>query len=146
MQRFITIALAFSCFFLIVTSLPRLIAQEESCLARTIPVTPIDDHGIPLQDLKASSLQGKVHGRPVTVLSTTLNTRPRRIMVCVDMSGSMVAGPDTKWPVTQIMLEDIAQAGPTVGQLGMELFAEKVFDVVDISSNPHAVCMKVALL
>ena len=145
MQRFITIALAFSCFFLTLTSLPRLIAQEESCLDRTIPVTPIDAHGIPLRDLQASSLRGKVHGRPVAVISTTLNTLPRRLMVCVDMSGSMW-GPEGVWPVTQMMLEDIAQAGPAVGQIGMELFAEKVFEVVNISPDPLAMRKKVASL
>jgi hypothetical protein len=145
MQRFIAFGLAFSSFFLIVTRLPRLIAQDNPCLIRTIPVTPIDARGNPLQDLQASSLLGKVHGRPVAILSATLNTQPRRIMVCVDMSGSMWGGGGA-WPVTQMMLENIAQAGPTVGQLGMELFAEKVFDVLNFSSNPHAVRMKVASL
>jgi hypothetical protein len=145
MQRFIAFGLAFSSFFLVVTGLPRLIAQDNPCLTRTIPVTPIDARGTPLQDLQASSFLGKVHGRPIAVLSTTLNTQPRRIMVCVDMSGSML-GSGGVWPVTQMMLEDIAESGPLVGQIGMELFAEKVFDLVNISSDPHAMRMKVASL
>jgi len=145
MQRFIAFRLAFSCFFLVVTGLPRLIAQDNPCLTRTIPVTPIDARGNPLQDLQASSLLGKVHGRRVAVLSTRLNTQPRRIMVCVDMSGSMW-GTGAAWPVTQMMLEYIAQAGPTVGQLGMELFAEDVFDVVRISPDPAAFRMKATSL
>jgi hypothetical protein len=145
MQRLIAIGLAFCSFFLAVTSLPRLIAQQDPCLTRTVSVTPIDARGIPLQNLQASSLLGKLHGRPVAVLSTTLDTPPHRIMVCVDMSGSMW-GSEGAWPVTQTMLEDITQAGPTVGQVGMELFSEKVFDVVNISPNPRAMRMKVALL
>jgi len=145
MPRFIAFGLAFSSFFLVVTGLPRLIAQDNPCLTRTIPVMPIDARDNPLQDLQASSLLGKAHGQPVAVLSTTLNTQPRRIMVCVDMSGSMW-GSGAAWPVTQMMLEYFAQAGPTVGQIGMELFAEKVFDAVNISPNPSAMRMKVASL
>jgi hypothetical protein len=142
MQRFIAFGLVFSSFFLVVTGLPRLIAQDNPCLTRTIPVTPIDARGTPLQDLQASSLLGKVHGRPVAILSATLNTQPRRIMICVDTSGSMMA--PGLWSVIRMMLEDIARVGPTVGQLGMELFAEDVFDVVNISPNPNAVRMKTA--
>ena len=145
MQRVIALGLAFSSFYLTASGLPRLMAQEEPCLTRTIPVTAVDAHGTPLQDLQASSLAGKVHGRLVAVLSTTLNIQPHRIMVCVDMSESMW-GPGSLWPITQTMLEDIAQSGPLVGQIGMELFAEKVFDVVNISSNPNPVRMKVASL
>jgi hypothetical protein len=150
MQRVIALGLAFSSFYLTASGLPRLMAQEEPCLTRTIPVTAVDAHGTPLQDLQASSLAGKVHGRPAAVLSTTLNIQPHRIMVCVDMSGSMwgpdLVTPSIKWPVTRIMLEDIAQAGPTVGQLGMELFAGDVFDVVDISPDPAAFRMKATSL
>jgi hypothetical protein len=123
-----------------------LIAQEDPCLTRTIPITPIDAQGNPLRGLRASNLLGKVHGRPVEILSVTLNTQPRRIMVCVDLSGSMTSSPGGLWPVTRIMLEDIAEAGPTVGQIGMELFAEDVFYAVNISPNPGAVRMKVASL
>jgi hypothetical protein len=50
------------------------------------------------------------------------------------------------WPVTQMMLEDIAQGGPAIGQIGMELFAEKVFEVVNISPDPLAMRKKVASL
>ncbi len=146
MRWLIAFGLTLSTGLMIPACLSPLLAQEDACLTRTIPVTPIDAHADPLQDLKALSLLGKVHGRPVTFLSTTRNTQPRRIMVCVDMSRSMVAGPDIKWPVTRMMLEDIAQAGPTVGQIGMELFTEKVFDLVNISPNPSAMRMKVASL
>jgi len=123
-----------------------LVAQDDPCLVRTIPVTAIDAHGNPVQELQASNLVGKLRGQPVEILSATLNTRPRRIMVVVDMSGTMLEPSAGKWPVTRTMLEDVGQAAPIPGQIGMEFFAENVFGAVSVSPNPESVRMRVAWL
>lgn len=124
-----------------------LAAQEDPCLVRTIPVTAIDAHGNPVQELQASNLVGKLRGQPVKFLSATLNTRPRPIMVVVDMSGSMWQPSGVgMWPLTRMMLEDLARTAPAGGQIGLGFFGDGMFDVVSISSNPLAVRKKVASL
>ena len=63
---------------------------QNTCLDRTISVNVYDERGVPVRDLSAANFQGKLHGQPVTITSATYDVGPRRIVILLDVSGSMV--------------------------------------------------------
>jgi len=125
---------------------PFLRADDNPCLTRTIVVTAIDAQGNPVKNLQASDLAGKLHGQPVQVLSAELTRRRPRIMVVVDMSGSMVDPNDRLWPITRMMLEDVVRLDSAEGQIGLAHFGTDVFKLVGLSPDRYAVHKEVAAL
>ena len=121
-------------------------AQDDPCLTRTVVVTAIETQGNPVKNLQASDLAGKLHGQPVQVVSLELTRRRPRIMVVLDMSGSMVAPDDRVWPITRMMLEDVVRLDSEAGQMGLALFGTEVFKLVGLSSDLYAVHKEVAAL
>jgi hypothetical protein len=64
-------------------------AQQDSCLYRTLAVNVVTDDGKPVEGLSAQNFQGKLHGRALGIESAARDSGPRRIVLVLDVSGSM---------------------------------------------------------
>jgi hypothetical protein len=74
--------------------LGQLPARTEPCLDRTIPVNVYSEKGQPLLGLTAANFKASVKGAPLEVMAAAYGVGPRRIVVLIDTSGSMLpSGP-----------------------------------------------------
>jgi acyl-CoA synthetase (NDP forming) len=84
-------------------------AQEPPCSQRTVLATVIDKPGNPVRGLSAANFRGEFRGHTVQIISATLDTRPRRIVLLVDASGSMTAADSRrKWDAAKMIATALA--------------------------------------
>ena len=136
------VALSVSVSLCLVSSLR---AQEPPCLQRTVVANVLTEAGQPVADVPASSFRGTFRGKPVRVLSATRDLGPRRVVVLLDASGSMLDG-GAKWPLARRAVGDILNALPAKNQITLLVFAAKVDAVVGFSEGRQAIADKIAAL
>jgi hypothetical protein len=106
----------------------------------TIIVNVLDRNGNPLRDLTKDSFQVKINKQPVTVLSASYEIAPRRIVVLLDMSGSMGGNADSKkWKIAREVVEDLLTQTPPEVQIAFLTFTEQVHDVFDFRESRSAI-------
>ena len=115
----------------VVSSLP---AQEPPCSQRTVLATVIDREGNPVRGLTAANFRGEFRGHPVQIVSATLDTRPRRIVVLVDASGSMTeADSRKKWDTAKMIALDFLAS--TKSSVSLLTFSTTVLEKVGFESD-----------
>jgi hypothetical protein len=117
-----------------------LAAQENSCLHRTLPFNILDSRMRLIRISDASYFQGKLGRAPVKILSVGRDNRPRRIVIMLDTSGSMLGDPpERKWQLAQFVAAHIAKAKLPNTSLALLLFSDQVNQEVDFSEGDSAV-------
>ena len=106
-------------------SLANLSAQDSDCARRTVPVGVVDREWSFVPGLSASNFRGWLRGRDVEVLSTTIDTGPRHIVLLLDASGSIMH-PDTVWDGMKSLSEDLIRYGPPQSFIAQMAFSESV--------------------
>ena len=113
-------------------------AQDASCLRRTLPITVHDSHWLQFHGLTPKDFQAKFRGQPVKILSVHPDTRPHRIVVLLDTSGSMrgeVSGKE--WKLASSVAAHFGQANLKSTSLALFLFSDKVLEEIDFAQgNP----------
>lgn len=96
----------------------------------------IDRQGMAVRDLTKDSFQVKVNGRRATLLEASYSLAPRRIVVLLDMSGSMAGVTEhKKWQIARESLEDLLVDTPPDVSIALLTFSDQVHDVSDFSQN-----------
>lgn len=126
----------------VVSSLP---AQELPCSQRTILATVIDREGNPVRGLSAADFRGEFRGHAVQIISATLDTRPRRMVIVLDASGSMIA-PKAKWDAVQVLASDALRFAPSGSSMALLIFSSTVLDKTGLESGPGPLARRLALL
>ncbi|MSO18911.1 MAG: hypothetical protein EXQ56_00355 [Acidobacteria bacterium] len=67
----------------------RILLGQESCLQQSVPVGVIDSRGELVAGLDISSFRGEFRGKPVEIKSAMIDHQPRRILMLLDVSGSI---------------------------------------------------------
>ena len=119
------------------TPLTAIFAQETSCIHRTLPVTVMDSSGRVIHGLLPSDFSVRIHGRPATVLSVSLDKRPHRTVVLLDASGSMVDRPlkGRPWELALKIASDIAESNSENAPLALIIYSDKVHEQVDFAQG-----------
>jgi len=89
-----------------------LIAAQEVPKPATLPILAnvLDLRGNAIRDLSKSNFKISFDKKPITVLDARYTQGPRRIVVLLDMSGSMQGDADsTKWKIAKEAVEDLLQ-------------------------------------
>jgi|ERR1700687_3444876 len=75
---------------------------------RSLLVNVLDRNGNAVRDLAKDSFRAKVNGHPATVVEARYSLAPRRIVVLLDMSGSMAGETEKnkKWRIAREAIED----------------------------------------
>ena len=75
--------------------------------ASSLLVNVLDRHDNAVRDLPIDDFRVKVNGHPAAVVEAHYNLAPRRIVVLLDMSGSMAGGTEKnrKWQIAREAIE-----------------------------------------
>lgn len=117
-----------------------LAAQEDSCLHRTLPFNILDSRMRLIRISDTSYFQGRLGRASVKILSVNPDARPRRIVIMLDTSGSMLGDPPgRKWQLAQFVAAHIAKAKLPNTSLALLLFSDQINQQVDFFQGDSAV-------
>ena len=95
-----------------------------------------DSHGMAVHDLTKDSFQVKVNGQRAKLFEASYSLAPRRIIVLLDMSGSMAGGIESKkWQIVREAVDDLLSDTPPDVHIAMLTFSDQVHDVFDFSQT-----------
>jgi len=112
-----------------------LAAQDSGCTQRTVPVGVVDREWNLVSGLSASNFRGKVGRKDVQVLSAALDKSPRRIVVLLDASGSMM-GSRNLWGAEKSFSEFLIRFGPPRAFIALMAFSATVLDSETFEQDP----------
>jgi Mg-chelatase subunit ChlD len=105
-----------------------LLAQENSsCLRRSLNVSVINDGLQSFVGLTAANFRGTFQGKPVQILSAKPDARPRRVVILLDMSGSMIEPAERLLRARGLALSLIAHA-PNNSPVGVVTFSKGILE------------------
>jgi len=126
-------------------NLANLPAQDSGCTQRTIAVGVVDGAWNLVPNLSAANFRGKLRGHDVQILSAAADTSPRRIVLLLDASGSMVS-PGGGWPIEKSISEYLIRFSPPQGSIAEMTFGERIFDSAGFDQDRLALLQRQALL
>jgi hypothetical protein len=98
-------------------------------------VNALDRNGDAVRDLTKDNFRVKVNGHPAALLDARYSLAPRRIVILLDVSGSMVNGTGSrKWQIARDAVGDLLASTPADVQLALLTFSSRIGDVFDF---PH---------
>jgi len=107
MYRFTTslaLFLAISTF-----SATRIRAQEDVCQNRTLAISFLSYQLLPVSGITPADLKATLHGKQVTIDSIAPDQRPHRIVLLLDVSGSMRASWNKEITLAEMFFDENAQ-------------------------------------
>jgi hypothetical protein len=120
-------------------------AQDSGCTTRAVPVGVVDREWNFVQGLSTASFRGKLHGRDVEVLSASVDTSPRHIVLLLDASGSMME-PNQEWKIAKSLSEDLIRFAPPRASIAQMAFTDNVLDTVSFDQDRLALLKRLAVL
>ena len=108
---------------------------------RSLLVNVLDQNGNAVRDLTKDSFRVKVNGHPAALLDAHYNLAPRRIVVLLDMSGSMAGETEKnkKWRIAREAIEDFLTETPAEVQVALVTFSSKIHDIIDFSQGRSSI-------
>jgi hypothetical protein len=122
----------------ILLSLGGLVAAQSATTTTTpsLLVNVLDRHGMAVRGLTKDSFQVKVNGRRAKLLDASYSLAPRRIVVLLDMSGSMAGGVESKkWQMAREAFGDLLSGTPPDVQIALLTFSDQVHDEFGFSER-----------
>ncbi|HTW59679.1 MAG TPA: vWA domain-containing protein [Terriglobales bacterium] len=110
------------------------LGSAQACAPQAVIVTVLNERGLPILDLPASSFRATSRGKSVSVLSASLRSDPStRTYVLLDMSATMggfgAQGID-KWKIARVAAADFLNVAPPQAEISLSTFSaaiEKTF-------------------
>jgi hypothetical protein len=103
---------------------------------RSVIVNVYDRHGSAISDLSTEDFHVFLGGKPVAVLDAHYSTRPRRIVILMDMSVSMTAE-DAEWNIAREAVLAVLAQTPKDVPIAMATFAEDIRNEIHFFSKPR---------
>lgn len=126
---------------ILTTFFPSGIAQQVTSppATRSVLVNVLDRHGNALRDLTKESFLVRLDGKPATLLDARYSLAPRRIVVLLDMSGSMTEESSEKRRMAREAMDDLLAQTPADVPIALLTFSGKVRDVFDFHQGRTAI-------
>jgi Mg-chelatase subunit ChlD len=124
------------------TDLP---AQDTGCTTRTVPVGVVDREWNFVQGLSAANFRGKLRGHDVEILSASIDTSPRRIVLLLDASGSMAMSKEA-WHASRSLSEDLIRFAPPRASIAQMAFSETIKDSAGFDQDRLALLKRQAVM
>lgn len=126
-----------------------LLACAHLALAQSAPKQPassllvnvLDRNGNAVRNLTKDDFRVKVNGHPAALLDAHYNFAPRRIVVLLDMSGTMagVTEKNNKWRIAREAVEDLLTETPADVQVALVTFSYNAHDILDFSQGRSSI-------
>jgi hypothetical protein len=113
-------------------------SQEEQCLARSMPIIVRDVNSLPVKGMTPQDLVARVNGKLVSIVSVAVDSRPRRVVILLDTSGSMRGDPD-HWKLPLDVAVHVARSSSSNTHLAFLTFDDAVHNVIDFTGDNSAV-------
>jgi Mg-chelatase subunit ChlD len=125
---------------LFLAAFPLLVAaqQHNLCQKRVLLVNVVDAHGQQVSALTGEQFRANLQGQPVKVMSAKFGAGPQRILILVDVSGSMWTDRQ-QWELVKLAVEDVVSAGPGQAQLALATFSNRFEANVPFGKGREAV-------
>jgi hypothetical protein len=120
-------------------------AQDGACTRHTVAVDVVDDQWNFVQGLSAANFRGKLHGHDVEILSASIDTSPRHIVLLLDASGSMT-GEKEKWKTAKSLSEDLIRFAPPRASIAQVAFSASVLDTEGFAQDPWTLLERLVAL
>lgn len=117
-------------------------ATDDPCLNRTIAANVQTEELRFVKGLTSPNFRGKIHGKPVQIVSVSYDTAPRRIVILLDASGSMFE----YWPIEIMVSKSLVASMSTENLYALLTFSNGVEDKVDFSQGAKAVVDRLTTL
>src|SRR5436190_5088193 len=116
-------------------------AQETTCERRSIPVALRDNHNLPIQNISITDLEGKVHGKPIKILSFAPDPRPHRLVLLLDTSGSMgsTAGESPQFALGLALARHFFDVNHQWSHIALLTFNKNVTETLDFTRGNSVV-------
>ncbi len=113
-------------------------AQTDTCSRRTILVSAANRDWAPILALQPADFLGEYQGKPIRIVSVSADEAPRRIVILLDISGSLggqqLKGPGA-WRLGLALASNFAQAKLENTELALIIFNEKIREKMDFDSG-----------
>ncbi len=134
-------------FLLILFLVPAktLLAQDDPCHTRLLPTFVTDKDGNILRGLVSSDFLLQSRGTPVSIVSWNPDGRPHRVVILLDVSGSMrgITGSGF-WNSVMWIVQHVASIQSDNAQFALIMFSDQVIETVGFSQGNDAVRHRVA--
>jgi hypothetical protein len=120
-------------------------AQDSGCTTRTVPVSVVDSEWNFVQGLSAANFRAKLHGRDVEVLSASVDTSPRHIVLLLDASGSTREA-NEGWTTAKTLSADLIRLASPRASIAIMAFADKVLDTTGFDHDQLALLNRLEVL
>lgn len=111
-------------------------AQSPKLLPSSLLVSVVDRDGNAVRDLTKNNFRVEVNKRPAAVLDANYSLQPRRLVVLLDISGSMIEDKQNKkWRIAHEALDDLLKETPAEIPIALLTFSDRVHDAFDLSQN-----------
>ncbi len=121
--------------FILLLPVPVKSAYAQSSIGsqtRTIVVNVLDHDGNMVRDLKPTEFRAEFRGRPLKVLSSSTSSAPRRVVVLVDLSGSLLRVEK----LVHLLAEDVVNSMPREKlRPAIVLFSDHILGSIDFSHS-----------
>lgn len=113
--------------------------SPQPCLHKTLAVNVINlKSSQTVPNLTAESFRAQLAGKPLRISSAVLDRSPRRVLVMLDTSGSMLESP-AKWEAARKLALATADSAPPPNSLALITFARGVEQMISFSEGREAV-------
>lgn len=116
-------------------------AQTDRCLDRTIPAYVYTDRGDAVIPLTAANFKASIRGKPILVTDASYDSGPRRIVILIDVSGSMTERGRLKWGLT--FAQDMISLTSSQDSLALLTFSNRVEDAIPFGQSRAALLAEV---
>jgi hypothetical protein len=128
-----------------ILNLADLPGQDGGCTRRTVPVGVVDREWNFVQGLSAANFRGELRGHDVEILSASIDTSPRHIVLLLDASGSMMS-PKEGWKAAKSLSEDLIRYAPPLASIAQMAFSDNVLDTAAFDQDRLALLKRLAAL
>src|SRR5205807_1903604 len=110
--------------FSLLVIVPAIFSQNPSnCLQQTVLVDVVDNHGRVPTGLTKDSFRFTYRGHSITPQNAVYSEGPRRVLILLDMSGSM--RDRAAWTLARTAAWEVASNLPAGSQVGLMTFSER---------------------
>jgi hypothetical protein len=136
-----------SCLRITVSLILSLLSGTLTWAQQTIPVSIFSRNSVPVPDFTNSNLEASYRGKIVRVNSVTLDPGPRRIMLLLDVSDSMLGSTtDADWNFPLDIAEVLLVKMPRGTEIGMAVFATELGHVISPTNDRQKIIDEVAIV
>jgi hypothetical protein len=114
-------------------------AQSLPCSQQTVPVSVSDPVGRVALGLSTSNFRVQVHGHRSAIINAKMDSSPRRIVLLLDASGSMIESKNSIWRPALMIARSLVQSLPPEDSLAFLAFASQRERSVDFTQQSKAV-------